>query len=354
MRGRRPWLRGLAALPWALPWAMTLPGHAQGPRDLTVVSWGGAYQDVQRDIFFRPWMTARDARLLEETWDGGMDVLRERIRSGTNNWDLVQVEGHQLLIGCREELFEPMDWEAIGGREAYLPAAVQDCGVGAIAYSMVLAWDRATLRGAPAGWADFFDTDRFPGRRALRRRPRTTLEIALLGDGVAPSEVYALLATQAGQDRAFRKLDSIRAQLAWWDRGSQPALWLASGEVVLSCAHNGRIALANATDGRDFGIAWAQNLAMMDSWVILRGSPNRQRALDFLRFAGQPAVQARLPRVMPCGVTALGALAELPAPLLAQLSTSPAHAAAALRIDEAFWLRHLDALNRRFAAWLRG
>ncbi|MBU8540472.1 extracellular solute-binding protein [Falsiroseomonas tokyonensis] len=350
MRGRRHWLRGLAALPLSA----ALPARAQGPRDLTVVSWGGAYQDAQRDIFFRPWMTAREARLLEETWYGGMDVLRERIRAGTNNWDLVQVEGHQLLIGCREELFEPMDWDAIGGRDAYQPAAVQDCGVGAIIYSVVLAWDRATLRGTPAGWADFFDTERFPGRRALRRRPRTTLEIALLGDGVAPAEIYALLATRAGQDRAFRKLDSIRAQLAWWDRGSQPVQWLASGEVVLTCAHNGRIAAANATDGRDFGIAWAQNLAAMDSWVILRGSPNRQRALDFLRFAGQPSVQAALPRRIPYGVTAKGAMAELPVPLLAQLPTAPAHAEKALRLDEAFWLRHLDPLNRRFEDWLRG
>ena len=349
MRGRRDWLAALGT--W--PLVARASARAQGARDLTVVSWGGAYQDAQRDVFFRPWMTAREARMLEETWDGGIDVLRERIRSGASTWDLVQVGAEQLLIGCREDLFEPIDWDAIGGRDAYVPEAVSECGVGAVTYSAILAWNRATLRGAPAGWADLFDTLRFPGRRALWRGPMMTLEIALMADGVPVAEVYGRLATQAGQDRAFRKLDSIRGQIEWWDRGSQPPQWLAAGEVVLACAYNGRIAAANA-DGRDFGMVWAQNLMSMDSWAIMRGSPNKERALDFLRFAGQPAVQAQLARLIPYGVTARGANALLPATLLAQLPTAPAHSAAALRLDAAFWLRHLDPLNRRFSAWLNG
>lgn len=358
MRGRRDWLAatGVSSLAAALglsPLAAARPGHAQGLRDLTVVSWGGAYQDAQRDVFFRPWMTARGARMLEENWDGGMDVLRTRMRGGGTNWDLVQVEGDHLLIGCREELFEPMDWDAIGGRDAYLPEAVHSCGVGAAHYAFVLAWDRARHPVAPTGWADLFDLARFPGKRALRRGPKTTLEIALMADGVPVAEVYARLAAPRGQDRAFRKLDSIRAEIAWWDRGSQPPLWLANGEVALACAYNGRISAANLRDGRDFGIIWQQNLAGMGSWVIMRGSPNKAQALDFLNFAGRAEAQARLARTIPYGVTAAGAAALLTAPVLAQLPTAPAQAAAALRLDEAFWQRNLDALTRRFSAWLR-
>ncbi|NKC32965.1 ABC transporter substrate-binding protein [Falsiroseomonas selenitidurans] len=343
-------LRGcLAAL------ALLLAGgvaQAQGARDLTVVSWGGAYQDAQRDVYFRPWMTERGARMLEETWDGGVGVLRARIQSGTNTWDLVQVESEELLIGCEEGLFEPMDWAAIGGQGAYIPQAVQECGVGAIYYAFVLAWDRARLATTPRGWADFFDTARIPGRRALRRGPKTTLEIALMADGVPPDQVYPLLATEAGVDRAFRKLDSLRGDLIWWERGSQPPQWLAAGEVAMTNAYNGRIAAANAQDGRDFGIAWQNNLYTLDSWVIMRGSPNRQRALDFLAYAGQPAVQAQLPQRIPYGVTALGANALLPAPVLAQLPTAPRHAETALRIDDRFWLDNLDRLSQRFSAWV--
>lgn len=279
-------------------------------------------------------------------------MLRDRVRSGVNSWDVVQVEGAELLLGCEEGLFDRLDWDAIGGRDQYIPEAVNDCGVGAVLYSFVLAWDRARLPQAPRGWADFFDTARIPGRRALRRGPKTTLEIALLADGVPPAGVYPLLRTEAGVARAFARLDSIRGDLAWWDRGAQPPQWLASGEVVLTNAYNGRIAAANATDGRDFGMLWDRNLYTLDSWVIMRGSPNRQFALDFLAFVGTPVVQAMLPPLIPYGVTARGAKALLPPPLLATLPTAPANADAALHIDDRFWLDNLDRLNDRFTAWM--
>jgi putative spermidine/putrescine transport system substrate-binding protein len=350
---RRHWFGalGIGALAGA---ALALSGASAGAqqRDLTVVSWGGAYQEAQREVYFRPWMTTRNQRLLEETWDGGVGVLRARIQSGANTWDVVQVESEELLIGCEEGLFERLDFSAIGGRDNYIPQAVHECGVGAILYSFVLAWDRTRLREAPRGWADFFDTARIPGRRGLRRGPKTTLEIALLADGVPAAEVYRLLATEAGVDRAFRKLDSIRRDLAWWERGSQPAQWLATGEVAMTNAYNGRIAAANSGDGRDFGIGWHQNLYTLDSWVIMRGSPNRQRAVDFLNFVGQAQQQAQLPPRIPYGVTARGANALIPREVLQQLPTAPQNAEAALQIDDKFWLDNLDRLNQRFNAWV--
>ena len=349
MFGRRHVLAaGLAAAPGA----RSLAQAQTGPRDLTVVSWGGAYQEIQREIFFRPWSQARGQRLLEETWEGGIDVLRARIAARTNTWDVVQVEGEELQIGCAEGLFEPLDWDAIGGRDAYIPAAVHECGVGAIIYSFILAWDRGRQTVAPTGWADLFDTARFPGRRCFRRGPKTTLEIALLADGVAPAQIYPLLVTEAGVARAFAKLDGIRGNLAWWDRGSQPIQWLANGEIALSVAYNGRVAAANLDDGRDLGLVWAQNLSTQDSWVIMRGSPNRAAALDFLRFGGQAAVQAALPGRIPYGVTARGAEAALPVTVLATLPTAPNNARTALQIDDRFWIERIDTLGARFERWM--
>lgn len=345
--------RGVLALLGALAVGLGAQGASAQGRDLTVVSWGGAYQDAQREIYFRPWMQRSSQRLLEETWDGGVGVLRAKMQSGANNWDVVQVESEELLLGCEEGLFERIDWNAIGGREHYIPQAVHECGVGAILYSFVLGYDRARMgANAPTGWADFFDTARFPGKRALRRGPKVTLETALLADGVPAAEVYRVLGTDAGVERAFRKLETIRRDLVWWERGSQPPQLLASGEVVMTNAYNGRIAAANQNDGRSFGIAWSQNLYTIDSWVVMRGSPNRARALDFLRFVGQPEAQAGLPPRIPYGVTARAANALLPQPVLNELPTAPRHAEGALQIDDRFWLDNLDRLNQRFNAWV--
>ena len=46
----RHWTQPLAALAVLL----LATGTAQAQRDLTVVSWGGAYQDGQREIYFKP------------------------------------------------------------------------------------------------------------------------------------------------------------------------------------------------------------------------------------------------------------------------------------------------------------
>lgn len=330
---------------------LALPAVAQ-QRDLTIVSWGGAYQDAQREIFFRPFQQQTNTRLLEETWDGGVGVLRAKVQSGANNWDLVQVESEELLLGCEEGLFEKMDFAAIGGRDHFIPQAVSECGVGNILYSFVLAYDKARMANGPQNWADFFDVGKFPGKRGLRRGPKTTLEIALLADGVAPGEVYKLLGTNAGVDRAFRKLDSLKPHIVWWERGSQPAQLLASGEVAMTNAYNGRITAANQNDGRDFGIAWSQNLYTLDSWVIMKDSPNRQKALDFLKFVNQPNVQAQLPPRIAYGPTVKGANELLPKDVLSRLPTAPENAAAALEINDRFWLDNLDKLSQRFNNWV--
>jgi putative spermidine/putrescine transport system substrate-binding protein len=168
---------------------------------------------------------------------------------------------------------------------------------------------------------------------------------------VAPEAVYPMLRTAAGVDRAFRRLDSIRPALRWWDQGSEPPRMLDSGEVTLAVAYNGRIDAANREDSADLGIVWSGQLLAQDSWAILRGSPNRERAFAFLRFVGNPAVQAGLPPRIPYGVTARGAEAGLPDEVLANLPTAPDNARGALRIDDAFWHVNLDRLERRFTAW---
>ncbi|NMJ41045.1 ABC transporter substrate-binding protein [Roseomonas sp. JC162] len=343
---RRTILKGALAAA-ALPAA----ARAQG-RDLTVVSWGGAYQDAQREVYFRPFQQQTRNRLLEETWDGGIGVLRSRIASGANTWDVVQVESEELLIGADEGLFEPLDWAAIGGKDAYIAEAVNDYGVGAILYSFIIAYDRARMAQGPANWADFFDTARFPGKRGMRKGPKTTLEMALMADGVAPAQVYEVLGTPAGVDRAFRKLDSIKADIAWFERGSQPPQWLAAGEVTLTVAYNGRISAANATDGRNFAIVWTNNIFTLDSWVIMKGSPNKAKAVEFLKFVGQPAVQAGLPPKIPYGVTAKGVNERLPAEVLANLPTAPQNIANALQLSDRFWLDNLDRLTQRFNTWV--
>lgn len=330
---------------------LTLAAAPASARDLTIVSWGGAYQDAQREVYFRPFTQATGINIVEDSWDGGIGVLRTKIQSGNNSWDLVQVESEELLLGCEEGLFEKLDYSRIGGRDHYLPDAVNDCGIGTILYNFVLAWDKDKFQGTPS-WADFWNVERYPGKRGLRRGVKMNLEFALIADGVPTNQVYATLATDAGVDRAFRMLDKLKPHIVWWQASAQAPQILGAGEVLMTSSPNGRITNANRTERRNFGIQWAGSLYTIDTWVIMKGSPNIDSAYKFLSFSANPAVQAKLIPLIPYGGTAKGANVGLSPELLASSPTNPDNLSVSLMIDDQFWLDNLDKLSQRFNAWL--
>ncbi len=320
-------------------------------RDLTVVSWGGAYQEAQQKIYFKPFVQQAGIKMNEESWDGGIGVLRAKVQGGNADWDVVQVESEELALGCDEGLFEKLDYSKIGGKDAYLPAAVNDCGVGAIVYDFVLAYDGDKLKDGPKSWADFFDTKKFPGKRALRQGPKTNLEFALIADGVPPKDVYNVLHTPEGVDRAFKKLEQIKPNLIFWKAGAQPPQLLASGEVVMTSAYNGRIDAANEKDKKNFKKSWKGALYTIDSWVVLKGSPNKDAAYKYLDFVGKPENQKKLPEYITYGVTNKAATAQIDPKLLSNLPTAPENIEDAVELNASFWLENIDNLNERFNKW---
>jgi putative spermidine/putrescine transport system substrate-binding protein len=340
---------GILALALAGTAMVALPASA---RPLTVVSWGGAYQAAQKQVYFEPFKKATGIDMIDESWDGGIGVLRSKVEGGTDSgWDVVQVESEELAAGCDEGLYLPLDWSKIGGKDQYIDAAYNECGVGAIVYDFVLGYDKDKIKDAPKGWADFFDLKKYPGKRGLRQGPKTNLEIALMADGVAPADVYKVLATPEGVDRAFKKLDSIKNDIVWWKAGAEPPQLLASGQVTLTSVYNGRIDAANHKDKRNFGIQWNGGLYTIDSWVILKTSPNKDDAYKYLDFVGKAENQAKLPEAIAYGVTNKDATPMIDPKRLPDLPTAPDNFKNVVHISDAFWIENIDKLNERFNTW---
>src|SRR5215204_7168438 len=154
--------------------AILVSGTIAAARDLTVTSWGGAFQQIQNDVYFNPFRKDTGIPLIDETWNGGVGVVRTMVEGGTPTWDLLEVEDDELLVGCEEGLYEKLDFSRIGGKERYLPETVTPCGVGTTISAFVLGYDKDKLKDPPKSWADFFDTKKYPGRRALRGGPKST------------------------------------------------------------------------------------------------------------------------------------------------------------------------------------
>jgi len=321
-------------------------------RDLTVVSWGGTYQDAQREIYFKPYIEKTGKKLLDEAWDGGYGILQAKVKAGEPNWDVVQVEAEELALGCADGIYEKLDWDKVGGQDAYIPSAVDECGVGTIVWSTGIGYDADRLKQPPQSWADFWDREKFPGKRSFRKGPKYALEFALMADGVAPQEVYDVLRAPGGVDRAFNKLDELKSDIIWWDSAAQSLQLISSGQVAMASTYNGRITGIKRSEGRNLDFVFPQSIYAIDSWVILKGSPNVEEGLDFIAYASQPENMAKLPQYVAYGLPRIAANDFVEAQYKADLPTDPTNLEQAIAIDVDYWTDNIEELTQRFNAWL--
>jgi len=319
--------------------------------DLTIVSRGPGSIEPLRKVFVQPFVGATNIAVRQEDRDDGIEALESRLKAPDNEWDLVELRADELAAACADGLLEKLDFSAIGGKDHYLPQGVSDCGVGATVSNIVLAWDRDKFSATPT-WADFWDVAKYPGKRGLYRGPRGNLEIALIADGVAAADVYRVLGTAEGVERAFHKLDQLKPYLVWWQAGAEAERILSSGDVLMTSAPSDRITVAARTGPRNFGMQWTASLSDVQSWAIIRSSPNLRQAIQFLYFAGTAAIEGRLLDVAGASGLAKNANDLLPPDLAAISPTNPANLGAAIRFDGGFWRENLAKLGQRFDAWL--
>jgi len=320
-------------------------------QELHITAWGGSTQAGQKKVYYEPFAAKTGTKIIEDSWSGGLGILRTKVKGGNADWDLVQVEADELVLGCDEGLFEELDWSKIGNRSDFMEGAATDCGAGAVVWSTGLAYDGNRLKEGPKSWADFWDLKKFPGKRAMRKGPKYTLEFALLADGVAPSDVYKVLSTPEGVDRAFRKLDAIKNDIVWWTAGAQGPQLIAAGDVSMGAIYLSRAISANRAEGKNFKVVWPGSVYAIDYFVILKGSKNKDKATEFLAFATSENIQKDYPALGNQGITNLKANALIEPSILENLPTNPANQEQALALDAEFWVENIERLTQRFNAW---
>ncbi|RMD48558.1 MAG: ABC transporter substrate-binding protein [Alphaproteobacteria bacterium] len=335
---------------------------------LTVVSWGGAYTKSQVEAYHKPWMKKTGHTIISEDYNGGLAEIKSQVQAGNVTWDVVDVELSDAVRGCDEGLLEEIDPSILPpapdgtpAEEDFIEGAIQPCAVANIVWSTIYAYDTTKFPAdkAPKTIADFFDVEKFPGKRGMRKTPKANLEFALAADGVPSDKIYEVLSTPEGVDRAFKVLDRIKDHVVWWEAGAQPPQLLADGEVVMTTAYNGRIFNAIAAEKKPFKVVWDHQVFDMDLWVIPKGSKKKDLALDFIAFSTateQLAAQASWISYGPArksSMKLIGTYHSDPSiDMKEHMPTNPKNFATAIRNDFEFWADHQDELNERFNAWL--
>jgi putative spermidine/putrescine transport system substrate-binding protein len=321
-------------------------------KTLVFAGFGGAMQDAQRKAVLEPFARLTGATIVEDTTDIGK--LKAMVDAKAVEWTVAQQGTFESRVLGQQGYLEPIDYTVVD-KTNFFEDVAGEFDVAVIYWSLILAYRTDKFgNNPPQGWADFWDVQKFPGPRAMDKvdGPVGNLEFALLADGVPKDQVYQVLRTAEGVDRAFRKLDEIKPHVTvWWEAGAQPAQLLTDGEVDLAQAWNGRIDAAQR-QGAPIAIQWNEGLLRTDSFIVPKGVKEKELAMDFINFATRPEVQAELSKYIPYSPTNAKAFDLLPEDLKARLPSAPAQKEKQLLADASFWLENLDRLTERFNDWL--
>jgi putative spermidine/putrescine transport system substrate-binding protein len=326
--------------------------------DMVVVSFDGAYGKIQLKHMINPYAKKTGHNLIFKTYSGGVDEIRSQIESGKIEWDVVDIEMIDLERACAAGYLEEIPWSVLPDgddgapkTEDFTPTALMSpCGIGIMIWSIVFAYDTSKVGDeVPKTIADFFDVKKFPGKRALRSRPQVNLEWALIADGVDPYSVTELLETKEGQEQAFKKLDTIKEHVVWYDDWVDTPKLVKEGKVAFIQSTNGRLFNIIEEDSNPFKVVWDSHLYDIDVWSVLKGSKNKKLAFEFIAFASSSKPISGMADLF-YGPTRRSSIKYINSEVVPKLPTS--HMAEGYKVDQVFWANYGDLLEKKFDEWL--
>lgn len=312
---------------------------------VTITSYGGSWQDAEIKQAFEPF-TKETGIKVNVVPAPDLAKIKAMGQTGDVQLDIWEATGPWAYSGHKQSFWEKLDASLVDPND-YSPPPASDFAP-LEGYCAGIAWDPKKFPpGAhPTNLTEFFDLKRFPGVRAMRNRADSTLEMALLADGVAPKDMYPL-----DLDRAFKSLSRIKSQTKWTLATPQSISLVQSGEVDFSITNNNRVKVTTEPGG-GVPLAFSFDQVLIDHSyvVILKGAPNKENAMKLIAFMLRPDIQARLCGPlgqMPVSKKALAMISSEDRKWLPDLN-NPNN----LVVNSAYWADHFEVVSRRFKEWM--
>ncbi|HKM64660.1 MAG TPA: ABC transporter substrate-binding protein [Acidisphaera sp.] len=343
--GRRGALAGVASLAALIAEA---PRRAFAKETITVADPGGAWTPACDAAFVQPFAKEADVTINHVAREHYPTVeIKANVDTKSYTWDAVIATDADQTELAPQGLLEPLDWNNADMAEI-MPQARRPDWMGQDVYSTIIAWRTDKFgKNGPQNWADFWDVQRFPGRRAMHKHPIDMLEAAVLADGVPIDKVYPI-----DVDRAFKKLDQIKQHVdVWWTGGAQTTQMLQSGEVDLLPTWNARAQVVIEAGG-PVAIAWDQGIYALEGWVVPKGDPHAAMAERFITFCANAKRQADFVSKLAYGPTNPNAYKYIPAERAKLLPTAPGNLKLMLQSNNQWWAQNKGKMLERFNAWL--
>lgn len=311
---------------------------------LTILDYGGPYQKAQEIEYFEP--CAKELGVTIKT-DEPTDFskIRTAVDSGNVPWDLVNVTNDFGSEKNGAAYLEPIDYNIVD-KTKLIDGYAEKYRVGSDIEALVMAYNADAASKGPTSFAEFFDTAALPGKRALYKSVSAgVLEAALIADGVSPENLYPL-----DLDRAFKKLDSIKKDIVWWETGASSQSLLASGEAAMGLVWVGRAVDAAKVDNAPVEVSYDQWLQVDDYWAIPKGSKNTELANKLINCMNDAKKQVAWAQRMVYGPVNKVAAED---PSVTNEPNRPTnHLDKQIPVDDDYWAENYDAIAQRFNEWI--
>lgn len=316
---------------------------------LTFASAGGAYQDAQESAWCKPFAAATGAtvRLDGPSYDDAK--VKVQVESGNVYWDVI--DRALWWANAHKDWLEPVDTSIVDtGRLApEFKAQVTDVAVPNLLYSAIQMYDDKFAASPPRSWADFFDVEKYPGKRGFPTYAALApMEIALLASGTAPADLYPM-----DVDKALAKLEPLKKHLLFYDTFAASSQQLESKQVALTLISSGR-GYDAVKNGAKFGAQWNQSFTYLTCSLALKGGKNKKAAMEFIDFTLSPEAQAPIPELISYGTVNPLAKPTLNALQTAYLPTTREHIDQAIIASTTWWAENYAEAFKKYAEWQIG
>jgi len=333
----------------AWPEQTTIPDILKGSGELRIATFGGTMQEAQQKAYFEPFEKISGIKV--RAFPGSsVTKIKAMVETGNIEWDMAQLSrGSIMNLQKGGDYFEKIDYSLVD--DGFASAYRFEYGLEMLVWAQVMAYRTDAFAGAtPKGWADFWDTKKFPGDRAMIGTGGglwPEMEFALMAAGVPAEAVYPL-----DLDKAFASYDKIKkAVVKWWDTGATPAQLLTDREVAMTTVWNGRMAALEAA-GVPAAVSWNQGLLKRDAWGIPKGAKNAANAMKFAAYSTMAIPQARVALAIPYGSVNGKSNEYIPPERMTVLPSAPAIKSQLVNYDYDWWIDNRDKVIDRFNKWL--
>lgn len=269
------------------------------------------------------------------------------------DWDIVDLTAAEYTVAVRENMLLPIAGHV--DTSGVYPDYVKSHGFFYGLFVYVMGWDRRVIPQAdgPKTWADFFDRQKYPGKRTLQtvRTNGNSIEAALLADGVPIDKLYPL-----DIERALRVFDTRlgKENIIWAQTNQEPVQYLMSGETHLAGIFTTRVLIANR-GGAQIGFNINQGISNGDLLTVIKNAKNKDEAFAFMNFvATRPDRGAQMMALAAVEVPLRDAAALIPKDAedaKEGLAGNPAMKGKILISDTDYWAQNLERVATRFKEW---